>query len=46
LTTHGQLLGAAAVVVDLDDPAYLDRSDLTEYARRCLLVEGVGFGSA
>ncbi len=34
------LLGAAAVVLDLDDPAYLERSDLAEYARRCLLMEG------
>jgi WD40 repeat protein len=34
------LLGAAAVVLDLDDPVYLERYDLAEYARRCLLVEG------
>jgi WD40 repeat protein len=34
------LLGAAAVVLDLDDPVYLERSDLVEYARRCLVMEG------
>jgi len=32
------LLGATAVVLDLDDPDYLERSDLAEYARRCLLI--------
>jgi WD40 repeat protein len=33
-----QALGAGAVVVDLDQPPYLERADLVEYVRRRLLL--------
>jgi WD40 repeat protein len=34
------LLGANATALDLDDPAYLERADLSFYVRRLLLAEG------